>query len=90
MRKSQIILEWNYHIRIKIYTVKQTDDPTKVDYDYYVDCTPIVVLEHPDLDSPEIYSNNLGNMHYRWFYVTCGVNFQEKVFYQKNLIKYFF
>ena len=23
-------------------------------------------------------------MHYRWFYVTCGVNFQDKVFYQTN------
>jgi hypothetical protein len=49
-----------------------------------VDCTPIIVLEHPDLDSPEIKSNNLGNRHYVWSYVTCGVNFQEKIFYQTN------
>ena len=81
---KEITLEWNYHIKIKIYTVKQTDDPSKVDYDYLVECTPIVVLEHPDLNTPETNTTNLGNMHYRWFYVTCGVNFQDKVFYQTN------
>ena len=25
--------------------------------------------------------NDIGDVHYRWRYVTCGVNFQEKVFY---------
>ena len=81
---KEFVVEWNYHIRIRVYTVKETDDPNLVDYNYYVDCTPIIVLEHPDLDSPEIYSNNLGRRHYRWSYVTCGVNFQEKLFYQTN------
>ena len=81
---KEITLEWNYHIKIRIYTVKITDNPDAVDYDYYFDCTPIVVIEHPDLDSPEVYSKNLGNRHYKWTYVTCGVNFQEKVFYQTN------
>lgn len=85
---KEFVLEWNYHIRIKVYTVKETDNPRYVDYNYYVDCTPIIVLEHPDLDSPEIKSNNLGNRHYNWTYVTCGVNFQEKFFIKQIIIDF--
>ena len=81
---KEFTLEWNYHIKIRVHSEKKDDIPTHNEYDYYVDCSPIVVLEHPDLSSPDIISNNLGDRHYEWSYVTCGVNFQEKIFYQTN------
>ena len=79
---KEFTMVWNYHIRIKVYTVKEDDVPTNNVYHYYADCTPLVVLEHPDLNSPEIYQINLLNRHYRWTFVACGVNFQEKIFYE--------
>ena len=81
---KEFTMEWNYHIKIRVHAEKKNDVPLDNEYDYYVDCTPIVVLEHPDLNSPEVYTNNLGNAHYKWSFVTCGVNFQEKIFYQTN------
>ena len=81
---KEFTMEWNYHIRIRVHAEKTDDVPEHNEYHYYIDCTPIVVLEHPDLNSPEMYSNNIGNVHYKWSYVTCGVNFQEKIFYQTN------
>ena len=80
----EFTIEWNYHIKIRVHAEKRDDDPNSAIYDYYVDCTPIVVLEHQDLNSPEVIINNLGNRHYDWSYVACGVNFQEKLFYQTN------
>ena len=51
---KEFVIEWNYHIRIRVHAEKTDDVPTHNDYDYLVDCTPIVVLEHPDLNSPEV------------------------------------
>ena len=85
---KEFTLEWNYHIKIKVYTKKKDDDPTDGSYNYIIDCMPIVVLEHPDLGSPEIYSNNIGDRHYKWSYAACGVNFQEKIFYLTNNNKF--
>ena len=79
---KEFTLEWNYHIKIRVHAEKTNDNPTDSTHDYIVDCTPIVVLEHQDLNSPEIYTSNLKNRHYQWSFVTCGVNFQEKIFYQ--------
>ena len=52
-----------------------------------VECTPLVVVEHRDLSSKEVYENDIGDVHYEWSYVTCGVNFQEKIFYMTNTNK---
>ena len=79
---KEFTMEWNYHIKITIYTKKEDDVPTTNVYHYIANCTPIVVLEHPDLNSPEIYSVNMLDRHYKWSFITCGVNFQEKIFYE--------
>ena len=78
----EFIIEWNYHLRIRVYKVVESERESK--FSYEVECTPLVVLEHPDLDTPEKITNNIGNVHYKWAYVTCGANFQEKVFYMTN------
>ena len=78
----EFIIEWNYHLRIRVY--KKVESEKESRFSYEVECTPIVVLEHPDLDTPEKITNNIGDRHYRWTFVTCGANFQEKVFYMTN------
>ena len=40
------------------------------------------MLEHQDLNSPEKYTSHMGDRHYIWSFVTFGVYFQEKIFYQ--------
>ena len=84
----EFTLEWNYHIKIRVHAEKTDDVPTNNIYDYVVDCTPIVVLEHQDLNSPEKYTSHMGDRHYIWSFVTCGVNFQEKIFYQTTNNKF--
>ena len=76
---NEFIIEWNYHLRVRVK--KNVDSEIENRFSYTVECKPLVVLEHPDLNSPETIETNVGNVHYRWRYVTCGVNFQEKVFY---------
>ena len=80
---KEFVMEWNYHIKIRVRAEKTDDNPQNNTYAYYAECTPIVVREHPDLDSPEVYISKWPkDIHYSWNYVTCGVNFQEKIFYQ--------
>ena len=80
---KEFVMEWNYHIKIRVRAEKTDDNPQNNTYAYYAECTPIVVKEHPDLDSPEVYiSKYPKDIHYSWQFVTCGVNFQEKIFYQ--------
>jgi len=76
---NEFIIEWNYHLKVRVY--KHVDSELENRFSYVVECYPLVVLEHPDLDSPEMVDTNIGDAHYKWRYVTCGVNFQEKVFY---------
>ena len=52
----EFTIEWNYHIKIRVHAEKVNDDPRNALYDYYIDCTPIIVLEHQDLNSPEVIS----------------------------------
>ena len=85
---KEFTIEWNYHIKLRIHAEKKDDVPSHNDYVYYADCTPIVVLEHPDLNSPDVYISNIGDRHYQWSFITCGVNFQEKIFYQTDNNKF--
>jgi hypothetical protein len=76
---NEFIIEWNYHLKVRVYKKESNEQNPK--YSYIVECVPLIVLEHQDLNSPEIYNHNLNDVHYEWRYVTCGVNFAEKVFY---------
>ena len=76
---NEFILDWNYHLRVRVR--KKVVSEIENRFTYIVECKPLVVLEHPDLNSPEMIDNDIGDVHYRWKYITCGVNFQEKVFY---------
>ena len=65
--------------------VYKTEKELTGEISYVIECSPVPVAEHRDLSSPEIYINDkIGNIHYRWAYVTCGVNFPEKMFYMTN------
>ena len=75
---KEFIIEWNYHAKVRVF--KEEDELTN-ETKYQVECTPIVVVEHSDLNSPETYTENKDDIHYQWKYVTCGVNFPEKIFY---------
>ena len=76
---NEFIIDWNYHIRVRVKKIVESEVDNK--FSYEVKCSPLVVLEHPDLDSPEYIAKNVGDIHYSWEYVACGVNFQEKIFY---------
>ena len=76
---NEFIIEWNYHIRLRVY--KKIKNERENEITYIVECTPLVVLEHPDLDTEEKIESDYGDIHYKWRYVVCGVNFQEKIFY---------
>ena len=79
---NEFIVEWNYHIRIRVY--KKVVSERESQFTYIVECTPLVVLEHPDLNTEEKIIDDIGDAHYKWRYVTCGVNFQEKIFYMTH------
>ena len=51
---------------------------------YKVECTPLIVIDHPELSSYEKDTITLGDVHYKWTYVSCGVNFLEKNFFLSN------
>jgi hypothetical protein len=76
---NEFIIEWNYHLKVRVRKIVKSEIDNL--FSYVVECTPLVVLEHPDLNSPETIENDIGDVHYKWKYITCGVNFQEKVFY---------
>ena len=82
---NEFIIEWNYHIRLRVYKKEKNEITGEITY--MVECTPLVVVEHRDLSSKEIYENDISDVHYEWSYVTCGVNFQEKMFYMTNTNK---
>ena len=75
-------IDWNYHIKLRVF--KETVSEKDSRFTYKVECTPIVVLEHQDLTTTETILTDLGDRHYRWTYIACGVNFQEKLFYMTN------
>ena len=75
---KEFIIEWNYHVKVRVF--KEENELTN-ELNYQIECTPIVIVEHPDLNSPETYIEDKGDIHYKWRYVTCGVNFPEKIFY---------
>ena len=59
---NEFIIDWNYHIRVRVKKIVESEvDST---FSYEVKCSPLVVLEHPDLDSPEYISKNVGDVHY--------------------------
>ena len=77
-------IEWDYHIRIKIESIK--DDPTNVldnQYTYYARCTPQIISGQSDKD-PITNSIALGNRHKAWTYIACGVNVSTKKTYLTN------
>ena len=76
---NEFIIEWNYHNRIRVF--KEVLSEQENTFTYKVECTPLIVTDHPELSSPETYVKNLGDVHYEWTYVACGINFQEKNFY---------
>ena len=76
---NEFIIDWNYHLRVRVR--KQVVSEIENTFTYIGECYPLVVLEHPDLNSPEMIDIDMNNIHYKWAYITCGVNFQEKVFY---------
>ena len=79
---NEFEIDWNYHIKLRVY--KKTLSEIDSSFTYIVECTPLVVLEHQDLTSTETIENDIGDAHYSWRYVACGVNFQEKLFYLTN------
>ena len=82
---KEFIIEWNYHLRLRVY--KKAKNDFNEDVTYIAECTPLVVVEHPDLSSKETYEVDYGDVHYEWKYVVCGVNFPEKMFYVTNTNK---
>ena len=66
---------------------KKAKNDFNEDVTYIAECTPLVVVEHPDLSSKETYEVDYGDVHYEWKYVVCGVNFPEKMFYVTNTNK---
>ena len=76
---NEFEIEWNYHNKIRVY--KEVISELENTFTYKVECTPIVVDGQPGLSSQEIININIGNVHYIWTYISCGVNFQEKNFF---------
>ena len=77
---KEFIIEWNYHIKVRVYKEDIIDEESTT-FSYYVECTPLYVSEHPDLGSKEKLNKKIDDAHYTWRYVTCGVNFPEKIYY---------
>ena len=75
---NEFIIEWNYHIKIRVF---KEEDELNDELTYKIQCTPLVVVEHSDLNTQEICEEDKGDLHYKWTYVACGVNFPEKIFY---------
>ena len=81
---KNVIIEWDYHFRIKIESIKLNDNPLNNEYKYYFTCTPLIVKNNPIYDSDESYivQVNINSYTYqRWFYVNCGASYNEKKFY---------
>ena len=79
---NEFIVEWNYHNRIRVY--KEILSEMENFVTYKVECTPLIVIDHPELNSYEKDTITLGDVHYKWTYVSCGVNFLEKNFFLSN------
>lgn len=76
---NEFIIEWNYHNKIRVY--KEVVSELENKFAYIVECTPLIVESNPELNSKEIYRKNINDVHYKWSFIACGVNFQEKNFY---------
>ena len=76
---NEFIIEWNYHTRIRVY--KELKSEIDISFTYIVECNPLIVVGYPELSTSEIYTKNLGDVHYSWTYISCGANFAEKNFY---------
>ena len=83
---EEFVIEWNYHNKIKVY--KEVTSEIESFFNYKVECTPLIVVEHPDLTSDEIYIRSLGDVHYQWSYISCGVNYIEKNFFYLIIVKF--